>query len=187
VSSFDVLELGSTGAFANFPVVHNADTGKVSGGELEMEWLATRGDSIRASIAALDAKYGALVLPNNPFVNQGPYQLKGRQMANSPKLTATLAYDHTWFMASGALTAGFNTRYSAAYDATPELYMPGAHQDSYTRTSAQVRYAAAGDRWGLSLWGNNLEDEAQTTYAFPAYRRFVTAPRTYGLSADIRF
>jgi iron complex outermembrane receptor protein len=186
LSSFDVLPLGSTGVSGNFPVIHNAKSGSVAGGELELEWLATPADNIRASLAALDAKYGEIVLPNNPFVNQGPYELNGKQMANSPKTTATLAYDHTWTLPSGSLTAGFNTRYSGAYYATPELYLPGARQGSFSRTGAQVRYASAGDHWSLSVWGNNLENKAQTTYVFPAYRRFITAPRAFGLTAEVR-
>jgi iron complex outermembrane receptor protein len=187
LSSFDVLPLGNTGVFTNFPVVHNARTGSVSGGEVEIEWLATSLDNVRASVALLDAKYGEIVLPNNPFVNQGPYQLKGKTMANSPKVAASLAYEHSWQLAAGKLTAGFNTRYSDSYYATPELYLPGALQKSYTRTGAQLRYAAANDRWSLSLWGNNLENKAQTTYVFPAYRRFVTAPRTFGVTAEVKF
>ncbi len=187
LSSFDALQLGTTGVVANFPVVHNAKSGSVAGGELELQWLATRNDNVRASVTLLQAKYGEIVLPNNPFVNQGPYELKGKTMANSPKVTAMLAYDHTWTLPVGTLTAGFNAHYSGAYYTTPELYLPGAYQESYTRTGVQVRYAGENDRWGLSLWGNNLEDKAQTTYVFPAYRRFVTAPRTFGLTADVRF
>jgi iron complex outermembrane receptor protein len=187
LQSFDALPLGSTNVVANFPVVHNAKTGSVAGSELEIEWLATATDNIRASVAVLDAKYGEVVLPNNPFVNQGPYELQGKTMANSPKFAANLAYDHTWGLSSGKLTAGFNTHYSGAYYTTPELYLPGAYQGSYTRTGAQVRYVADRDRWSLSVWGNNLEDKAQTTYVFPAYRRFVTAPRTVGLTADVHF
>jgi iron complex outermembrane receptor protein len=186
LSSFDVLELGSTGVFTNFPVVHNAKTGKVAGGELELDWLVTPSDNLKAAATVLDAKYGEIVLPNNPFVNQGPYELKDKTMANSPKFTATLSYEHTWNLPAGSLSAGFNARYSGAYYATPELYMPGARQGSYTRSGAQVRYAAPADRWSISLWGNNLEDKAQTTYVFPAYRRFVTAPGTFGLTAEVR-
>jgi iron complex outermembrane recepter protein len=149
--------------------------------------LATQNDNLRGSVALLDAKYGEIVLPNNPFVNQGPYQLKGKTMANSPKVAATLSYDHSWQVATGKLTAGFNTRYSDSYYATPELYLPGALQKSYTRTGVQLRYAAAQAGWSLSVWGNNLENKAQTTYVFPAYRRFVTAPRTVGITAELRF
>ena len=186
LSSFDTVPLADTGLQVTSPVVHNAKSGRIAGSEIEVEWLASQADTIRISLTTLDATYGEIVLPNNPFVNQGPYELLGKPMANSPRLTASFAYDHTWTLPYGRLTTGFNTRYSDGYYTTPELYLPGAYQDSYTRTGAQIRFAAPGDRWSLALWGNNLENHAQTTYVFPAYRRFVTAPRTYGLTLEAR-
>jgi hypothetical protein len=37
-----------------------------------------------------------------------------------------------------------------------------------------------------TLWAKNIENKAQTSSIFPACRRFVTAPRTFGLGADYR-
>ena len=179
--------LGSTSQTANFIAVSNAEKSTIFGGELELDWLVTPNDQVRATFAYLDAEYGRFVFPNNPFVNQGNYQLEGRQMANSPQTVTTLAYERRWQVGDGNIIASADTRWSSSYYATPELYLGGAQQDSYTRSNAQLRYSAAEERWSVGLWAKNLENKAQSTYVYPAYRRFVTAPRTYGVNAEVRF
>ncbi len=185
---FDVIQLGSTGEFGNFLIIGNAGDAEIFGMEIEGDFELTDSDVVTAALTYLDSAYGDFTLPNNPFVNQGPFQLEGHQMANSPELTASFGYEHTWMLEGGGdLSAGITTRYVSGYFATSEVYLPGAEQDAFTRSDAQLRYEPAGGAWSISGFVRNIEDDAQTTYVFPAYRRFVSQPRTYGVTVDVNF
>lgn len=188
VTYLQVLELGNTGATLNFPTVTNTSTpGRNRGAELGVDWKLTRDDRVKAAFTYLNAKYGRATLPNNPFFNQGAFQLEGRVMQNSPKWTANLGYEHVFDVNGAEITAGINTKLSTGYYVSAEQYIPGAYQAGFSRTDLSVRYMSPDDTWSVGLAVKNLEDKAQTTYVFPAYRRFVTAPRTLALSAEMRF
>jgi iron complex outermembrane receptor protein len=188
IGYLQTIALGNTGSTYSTQVVTNARTpGRNLGAELSADWRPGGQDRIRASATYLDATYGQATLPDNPFSNQGSFELEGRQMQNSPRWAGTFAYDHTFELGAGSITAGIQTKLSSSYYVTQEQYLPGAHQAGYSRSDATLRYDPAGAKWSLSLWAKNLENKAQTTYIFPAYRRFVTAPRTFGISAEYRF
>jgi len=182
------LEIGNTGQTFSQQVVTNATSpGTNIGAELGVQWLATTSDVLRVGLAWLDAKYGDVTLPNNPFVNQGDYSLKGHQVQNSPRFSMTLGLDHTFALDDAAIVASLSSKISSSFYVTPEQYLPGALQKSYTRTDLSVQYKPDSDRWSAGVWARNLENKAQTTYVFPAYRRFVTAPRTLGVDWNIKF
>jgi len=188
VNYLQTILLGDTGATYSTPVVTNASTpGRNLGAELAADWRLSGQDRARIALTWLNATYGKATLPDNPFANQGTFQLEGRQMQNAPRWAATFGYDHTFELATGSITAGFQSKVSTAYYVTQEQYLPGARQAGYSRTDASLRYDPADDKWSLSLWVKNLENKAQTSYIFPAYRRFVAAPRTFGISAEYRF
>jgi iron complex outermembrane receptor protein len=188
VPYLQTIALGDTGATYSTPVITNASTpGRNLGAELAADWRLSAQDRARMSVTYLNATYGKATLPNNPFANQGTFELEGRQMQNAPRWAGTFGYDHTFELGAGSITAGFQTKVSSSYYVTQEQYLPGARQAGYARTDASLRYDPADDKWSLSLWAKNLENKAQTTYIFPAYRRFITAPRTFGISAEYRF
>jgi iron complex outermembrane receptor protein len=184
----ETIALGDTGATYSTQAVTNARTpGRNLGAEVSADWRATPEDRVRLGITWLNATYGQATLPNNPFVNQGSYELEGKQMQNSPKWSATLGYDHSFDLGQGSVTAGFQTKVSSAYYVTMEQYLPGARQAGYSRTDASLRYDPDSGKWSATLWAKNIENKAQTSYIFPAYRRFVTAPRTFGVSLEHHF
>lgn len=188
VTYLQVLELGTSGELLNFPTIVNASTpGHNKGAELGLDWRVTPNDRFKAALTFLHAKYGKVTLPNNPFVNQGDYSLEGHDMQNSPKWTTNLGYDHTFDVGEGQLIAGINSKLSKSYYVSAEQYLPGAYQAGFSRTDLSLRYIAPDEHWSLGLTLKNLEDKAQTTFVFPAYRRFVTAPRTAALQLEYRF
>lgn len=187
VSVLAATPLGSTGSTGTFPLILNADKGVNKGAELALDWRATSADRVKLGLVYLDAKYGAVSLPNNPFVNQGDYSLEGKTVQNSPRWSANLGYEHVFQLGAGDLTLSFDTKWSQGYYTTPEQYLPGAWQGSYTRSDASLRYEPQAGNWSAALWVKNIENAAQTSYVFPAYRRFVTAPRTFGINAEYKF
>ena len=186
-SSFQTMQVGEQDAMADFIVIGNAGPTNITGVELETEAILWEGGHLTASMTTLDAKYGEATLPNNPFVNQGDYELEGTQIQNAPKFTADLGFDQSFSVGSGSIRAGVHTHISTGYYTTPEQYLPGAYQDDYTRTGLTLGYAAADNKWSINAWLQNLENDAQTTYVFPAYRRFITSPRTFGVNLEYNF
>ncbi|MBT0670659.1 TonB-dependent receptor [Novosphingobium profundi] len=180
-------QLGSTDSTFTAPNVVNTGNTNIYGVELQSIYEPNRFNRVTFSGNYLHARYGEVVLPNNPFVNQGDYELKGRQMANSPTWVFTGGYTHNFDFAGGTLSVGGNVRWSDSYYVTHEQYMPGARQSSYTRSDANIRYAPPSDRWSISAFIKNIEGDAQTTYVFPLYRRYITAPRTFGVSGEMKF
>lgn len=179
-----------------FGVVQNAGSTDVFGIEVEGNFRPWRGASISASVNYLDATYGEACLGDNPFVPMAAdpscpaglvYSLTDRQIQNSPKWSGTASFSQDIDIGTNYLTIGVDTRWSSSYFVTPEQFLPGALQDSYTVTNARVRYTFGEDRFAIGAWVNNIENNAQTTGLFPLYRRFVSAPRTYGLNAEFRF
>lgn len=187
-STFQSLPVGDSDTTATFTVIGNADQSTVKGVELELDYLIQEHTRVQLNFTYLDAVYGEAILPNNPFVNQGEYSLEDRQIQNSPDLTWSARIEQVIPTEIGEFRASLSTNYSDGYYTTPEQYQPGAYQDSFTRTDFNLGYRPVGGLdWELNLWARNIENDAQTTYVFPAYRRFITSPRTYGVSAAINF
>lgn len=186
LQSLTSMAAGSTGSYSNFQLISNAGNSQIQGAEATVEWAVSSAGRLTGSLTYLHTEYGAAELPLNPFADGGPYQLKGRQMANSPEWALMLGYEHSWELDDGELIASINSKYSEGYFTTTEYYLPGAWQDSYTRTDATLRYVA-NDGWSAGLWLKNLENDAQTAYVYPVYRRFVNEPFTFGLNVNYPF
>ena len=186
-ATLDVLNAQGQSIGTNmFVLINNAGDTSINGAEAELEAAPWKLGRITASVTYLDAKYGQAVLPNNDFVNQGLYNLKGHQIQNSPDLAANLGFEQGFVFGPGTLTLGINSHLSTSYYTTPEQYLPGAHQKGYTRTDLSVRYEADAG-FSISAILRNIENDAQTSYVFPAYRRFITAPRTFVVTAGYKF
>ena len=186
-SSFQTLPVGNQDAMADFIVIGNASSSNIFGLELETEAILWKGGRLTASITTLDAVYGDAVLPNNPFVNQGDFNLKGRQIQNAPEWTGNIGFNQGFEIGPGAITFDIHTHLSTSYYTTPEQYLPGAYQDNYTRSGLSLGFIAKKQKWSVKAWLENLENKAQTTYVFPVYRRLVTSPRTFGVNAEFNF
>lgn len=185
-----VLISDATGEMGFAPTTHNAKEGKKWGGELEGDWLLTSKDRLTFTLTYMGGEYGEFVIPQNPMFGpfDGDYKLTGTEMANSPEWVGTLGYQHSWDLDNEAkISASFNTRLSTGYYVTIEKYVTGSYQDGFTRSDAYVKYTSADSRWVLSVWCKNLENQAQTTYVFPYYRRMITNPRTTGVNISYNY
>jgi len=179
---------GSTGGRAP-QKIFNAETGTNKGFDVEFDYLFTKNDKLKMTLAYINATYGKLTLPPNPdWGSTDSFPLTGRTVAMSPKWVFGLGYDHTWYAESGAsVIAGFDTKISSGYYTTAEQYLAGAWQESYTRSNILVSYFSADGKWSSSVWAKNLEDDAQTLYIVPFYRRFINDPRTFGMTISFNF
>ncbi|MFC7049961.1 TonB-dependent receptor [Emcibacter nanhaiensis] len=186
-SSFQTLQIGDFDATSDFPVVQNADSTHINGAEVQLDAVPWEGGLIKVAVTYLDAEYGTAIIPNSPFFNQGDFDLAGRQIQNSPEWAADIGFEQSFSLASGTVTVGVNSHLTKGYYTTPEQYAAGAWQPGFTKTDAHVSYHDDTAGWNVSVAVRNIEDEIQTTYVFPAYRRFISAPRTFTVSAGYEF
>jgi len=169
-----------------FIVINNAGKTNITGLEVTLDIIPWRNGRFSGSLTYLDATYGDAILPDNPFVGQGDYQLGGTRIQNAPEWAGNIGFEQGFEVGPGILSFNVNTHLSTGYHTTPEQYLPGAYQEGYSRTNAGVRYEADSG-WSLGVIVRNIENNAQTTYVFPAYRRFITDPRTVVVTAGYRF
>jgi iron complex outermembrane recepter protein len=70
-------------------------------------------------------------------------------------------------------------------------YANGAQftQPSYTKSDLSVAYNASGNKWYASAFVHNLEDKVQITNIgfFGTWNMFTSEPRTYGVTAGVKF
>ena len=138
----------------------------------------------------------------------GPTQdLEGKAATFAPKWSGRVGFDWTGDFGSG-YSWGLNSNLSfvskqfggLVNDANPQTII-----DGYALLGARATLNGPGDRWSVSLFGNNLlnkQYEAGNLYQFlegplvlrngvfpgsTAVRRLHADPRTYGVAATFRF
>jgi len=181
----DVVDSNGDPIINNFQVIGNAGNSKIKGAEVDVVAGLWKGGVINVSATFLDANYGEFTLPPNPFTGTDFYSLEDKQVQNSPDYSFNLGLVQNIDIGKGTLTLGVNSKISDSYFASHELFMPGGFQDAYTRTNANANYKINNLDFGFFI--NNIENEAQVLFPFPAYRRIISSPRHLGFSAVVTF
>lgn len=169
-------------------LIINAEKGKNFGLDLNSDWMLTANDRISVTLAYMKTEFGELVLPGGNIGGSSEFVLTGTDLPNAPHWSGTLGYEHAFMLDSGAsITPSVRTKISTGYWTTHEKYMAGAYQGAYRTSDFYITYRDASGKYGISLWGKNMENEAITQYAFPQYRKFIGDPRTTGITFSARF
>ena len=121
-------------------------------------------------------------------------------MQNSPKWSANVSYSHLFNLPNGStLTPKFNMEYRDTYWSQgggpgANIVMPGdSIQDAYTLLNAYLNWTSADDRFNISAYVKNIENEAIKTNlgvepdpTAPQYLS-LAPPRTFGAVLSVRF
>ncbi len=163
----------------------NIASARVYGADVDLTWLPVKGLSLFAGLGLLDTRLGAFA------TNAGPIAA-GNKLPNAPDFTFTGRARYEFAVTSGVdLSISGSAHYSDSVfkDATNNPVIAG---DSYWLFDARIGVGAADDRWEVALWGKNLSDNRHVvqgldTGALGFGNRTYNAPRTYGVSATVRF
>jgi iron complex outermembrane recepter protein len=174
----------------------------IQGWENEITFRPTHADELHLSATLLHSYYTNLTTysqfgPPAGIPGSIPVSLTGRSLDDTPKLAATLSYSHTFDLSNGgSLKAEADTKYSTAYDETNIGPFIPYSQSAFTRTNASIRYNVPGGKMYLGAFIRNIENKLQLTGA-PAtpnnpaapngFAVTVTDPRTFGVTAGLRF
>ena len=181
----DVLDSDGNPIINNYQVIGNAGNSTIMGAEIDLVAAPWEGGIVNISATFLDADYGELTLPPNPFTGTDFFPLEGMQVQNSPDYTFNLGLTQDVNLGSGILSVGINSKVSDSYFASHELFMPGGLQEAYSRTNVNINYTI--NQLSFGLFVNNLENGDQVLFPFPAYRRIIAPPRHLGVTAGVNF
>jgi iron complex outermembrane receptor protein len=172
------------------PTVTNAGRAKTWGLDLDGVWRATARDTLTVNMLVAHGEYEDY---DTTSASGAPISGDGNRMANLPKLTATVSYQHRFDLAGGALTAGVRSRYVSQRHLSAIVY-PGSVQPSYHQTDLEVTWAPAQSGVRLTGFVHNLEDKAVVASAYdtPEVTTGVLwgtlyPPRTYGATLSLSF
>lgn len=172
--------------------VQNAGTAKVKGFETDLQYLVSQNDRLHVSLNLLDATFDSLATVQNTLGNPMPVVLRGNDLIQSPKVTAVLGYDHIWRVGPGSLTGSISSRYKSRYSLTV-FGWASDEQEAHTISDASLSYSGADDKWAVSAYIRNIENERVLTYAaftgggINIYNYIYGTPRTYGANVSYRW
>ncbi|MBK7902977.1 MAG: TonB-dependent receptor [Proteobacteria bacterium] len=167
----------------------NAQATEIYGNQLDVVFLPTENDQLSLSIGYLHARNDKFVLPD------GSANFNGLQLQYAPDWTVSLGYHHDFELTKGRLRAQLYSRYESSFF-SDFYHTPGGEQESYTKTDASLTYFSDDEKWNVSLWAKNLENEAVLAATAggsgsPLEPLGATTnlepPRTYGLRATFHF
>jgi iron complex outermembrane recepter protein len=180
----------------------NANKVRMTGAEIETEWLATENDQLSLSAAILNAKASAsqsVTLANpNPPGGVTIIDINGKTLPKAPKLQLNGSYQHSFALAGGKLTPRVDVRYTSksylqAFDYLQNIVNAAGYREgdkyvapAYTIYDLSLNYSSNNDKWNLNAYLKNVDKKAYKTITDGAYTT-VGPPQTVGAVLSVRF
>lgn len=172
--------------------ITNAASARVKGIEVESVWAPDDHWSLNASLSLLEAKFGSFTSIDSLNAAAGPQDLKGRYLANSPKVSGNLGVAYrTDESDQGRLTVRADvTARSKLY--FREFNSPQESQDAYAIVGANLIWDSPGQAYQVRVFANNLFDEGYWTSmlavdGFGARAGSFGTPRQVGVELRAQF
>lgn len=168
--------------------IFNAQKATIYGVQADARFRPSRFDDLTVGVTYLDAVADIL--------RAGGVNYDGFELPYAPKWTANASYQRSFDVGRGAQLRGLvNFKYVSSRFA---LYTQqrGSDIEANTNTSVNFGYYAEDDRWSVSVWGRNLENNLVRTSCGNALPRppagdgtgcFYEPPRTYGAAIGFKF
>tara|TARA_A100001391_G_scaffold119260_1_gene81183 strand:+ start:29727 stop:31976 length:2250 start_codon:yes stop_codon:yes gene_type:complete len=187
-------------------ITENADRAEIYGLEAEVLFQPTDADRLSANFQYLHTNYNRFTYTQTTLT--GPPQTacatspidatsvlvdcSGRELPRSPELTIGASYEHTFFLGDGSeLAAKLQTRIETS-SVLGEEYLAGQYQGSYMLSGASLTWRDADDRFFVTAFVDNIEDEVvkvasfiQPVVGLPLVT--LASPRTYGVRVGFDF
>lgn len=189
----------------------NVGKSTIQGVEVEAQFLMAKNTLITGSVQYNDAVYDDFVYNlvnfNGPAAARsrtgcpitGPtngilYRVdcSGFQVPQAPKWNISAGIEQTFPLSTGArIVADIRTNYRSERYLSFD-FLPNIAEGDTTRTDASVTYFSPEDRWSVSAYVRNIEDDAVKMNAFqhpflPIAAGVLEAPRTYGVRLRANF
>jgi outer membrane receptor protein involved in Fe transport len=180
-------------------LIRNAEKVVTQGIEIDGSVRPVEGLTFDYAITYLDAEYdeftqGACYFgrtPTDPV--ERTCDLSGETLPNAPQWRTNLGVQYEEPVGTGTGFIRTDWAYSADQNVDTALD-PRAEQQDYSLLSARLGWR--NERYGVTVWGENLTDETVKTTAGPqtifggidgGLQIWLNEPRTYGVTMDVRF
>jgi iron complex outermembrane receptor protein len=170
----------------------NAARAEVKGIELELEARPVRGVTLSSNSVYMRGKYldfaNPIAFPASPL--SPPIVLasaNGLDTIRTPRFTSSLTGSYEFMSAIGSFMVTGSMKYNGKYYFDPTNL---ATQPAYWVADGSIKWTDSSGKYGLRLWANNLLDERYLSQVLPSglgQLQIEARPRTYGVTADVRF
>jgi iron complex outermembrane receptor protein len=177
-------QVSQRNAITGLNLIFNADQAEVYGAQLDARLNFSSADQLSLGVAYVHAEAVRLRTSAGIF--------DGYTLPYSPKWTVNGSYSHTFDLANGGdVEALINTSYAsdrwAFYSHPRGGLIPGN-----TTTNVSLIYNEPGQRWSLSGWVRNLEDNLTQGVGLVGVPRadsayFLMPPRTFGATFSFNY
>jgi iron complex outermembrane receptor protein len=181
--------------------LENAAKATIYGGDAEATYNITPEFNVRLGGAWTHARYdsfpGAIeYVPNTLVVNGqtvliGNHQIaadaSGKTLIRAPEFTATLGANYTTALPYGSLTFSGNLYFSTRVYFDPN---DTTSQPDYATLDLKLTWALPGDRWRISVFGDNVTDTKYVTQVAEdvfGYGAVYGTPAVVGIGVDTKF
>jgi iron complex outermembrane receptor protein len=179
--------------------IYNTD-GYVAGAETELKFQLTEADRVTADLLLQTGKYKSFPLAaSTNIVTSFASDLP---RLNSPHASATLSYEHSWFLEGGGdVVLGVRTHIESKTWLNAG-HLAGTERPFYHLSSVSATYSEPRGKWRLTGYVDNVENAA-VVYTGPsgtisrgvlfrpsnpnAMYAALAAPRTFGLRLNANF
>jgi iron complex outermembrane receptor protein len=185
--------------------VVNAAKATIQGAEAEVRAVLGGGFELDAGLAWLDTEYDEFVTEDPGWPGAAgcgslvtaprEISLAGCELPRSPELQGNLGLQWSAPVGNGELRLRGDYLYRDDQFFT-QFNRAQIAQDSYGIVNARIGYRGPDDRWGVTVYGDNLADEDYFTTVLESGvaaagtvvpQAVVGPPRTYGVVFDYRF
>lgn len=171
-------------AFGSF-VSTNIDKSKITGADVEMQYLINDYLSLTANYAYLDSEI------NNFLIStfNGDLDLSGSSLRQSPKHKAYISADIDYPLADASHIL-FNINYQYTDEQLGDYLNQQVIMPQINLTNARLTWRSPDEKYQWTLWGENLSNQQYVAHNYvlgPGIIGVWGSPRTFGLTFTMKF
>lgn len=169
----------------------NAEGARITGGEIEAQFLVTHSLTLSSNISVMDAYYEKFSDDDSTNPDAGEQDLSGVELTRAPDYTINIAADYRWPLSLQTFDEmRFRLEHFRSADVTLRPFDgPADVQDAYGFSNAF--WGLNGPNLSLKLFVKNIESTEYYLFAAGDSTERVHAsagaPRQYGMEIDYRF
>lgn len=152
---YDWEDLQLFESYGGVPALVNVPGTEITGVEVELKWAPTERWYVQASVGTANSEVTDVTGLDDRSLAE-----IGKEITNTPDVTANLLGAYTIPMGNNALELSLNYRYVSSMFYTFAQDVARDESSAYSYLNARAAYAFGQDQqYSVALWGNNLTEE----------------------------
>ena len=167
-------------AFGTF-LTTNIGKAEIFGAEVEFDWNITDNFNISGNYAYLNTEVKNFVINN--------VDVSGKTLRQAPKHSFSVVADYRIPMNSGA-EIDMRVQFIHSGQQRTDFINDNTIIQEQNLLQARIGWTSANERFGISVWGKNLTDEAYVAHSYiigPGVIGIWGPPRTFGATLQVKY